>query len=104
MDRRKFLRGLGLFGITVGATTPTVADPKKPKSILAKETIDKLEDSSCQLKLHAAYDPKTKPSSESMYSLINQEYNTNVEVAIKVGPDGNLYVKCNDKWQRVLTT
>ena len=42
MDRRQFLRGLGIFGIGAGASAPALADSKKPK--IPKEILDKLDE------------------------------------------------------------
>lgn len=99
MDRRQFLRGLGIFGIGAGASAPMFANVKP----VAKDISDKLNSSNHQLRLSAGYNPKPAKYANGYAFLGGQEYETNVMVDMKVGPDGNLYIKTNDVWKQIKT-
>ena len=105
MDRRQFLRGLGIFGIVAGASAPAIADSKKAE--IPQEILDKLDESNTHLVLMGQYDQKPKKSYQyngsTVYSFDLPEYNTTTQVAMKAGPDGNLYLKINDVWKKVAT-
>lgn len=106
MDRRQFLRGLGIFGIGAGASAPALADSKKPK--IPKEVLDKLDEGHQHFTLMGQYDKKPQKQYEyngsTIYMAGMPEYNTTTQVAFKAGPDGNLYIKVNDEWKQVATT
>ena len=117
MDRRSFLRKGGLFGALVAAASaPAVAAasplPTPTRNSVSKETIEALDSNPMTLHLQAGYGEKVAESNERMritseggfYFNPQPEYNKQVNVAIKPGPDGHLYVKINDEWKKILTT
>ena len=117
MDRRAFLRNGGLFGALLGAASvPTVVDrmtiAATPKSGVSEETVAELESNPMTLHLQAGYGEKQSEAQERMritseggfYFNPQPEYNKTVTAAIKPGPDGELYIKTNDTWKRILTT
>lgn len=116
MDRRSFLRKGGLFGALVAAASaPAIAEAatKKPAvKGVSKDMQEALESNPMSLHLQAGYGEKIAESQERMritseggfYFNPQPEYNTTVNVALKPGPDGELYIKKNGEWKRIVTT
>lgn len=105
MDRRQFLRSFGIFGLSAGASAPALADSETK---IPKEVIEKLDESPHHLVLMGQYDKKPQKTYDyngaTIYMSAQPEYNTLTQVAMKAGPDGNLYIKINDVWKKVSTT
>ena len=122
-ERRKFLRGVGLFGALAagamaarGNTTPpvvinnnytTVTGDEFPTEELEKQIAGKP-----MLQLRATYGEELPPpkihGTETMYlvaGISTPQYKPGTEKQIKVdivpGPDGKLYVKENDTWRKL---
>lgn len=117
MDRRGFLKGGGLFGALLGAAAvPSVIEKittaAAPTDSVSDETVAQLESNPMNLHLQAGYGEKIAEPQERMritadggfYFNSQPEYNRMVGVTIKPGPDGELYVKKNGTWQKILTT
>lgn len=116
MDRRSFLRKGGLFGALVAAASaPAIAEAatKKPAvEDVSKDVVEALDSTPMSLHLQAGYGTNIAEPQERMritseggfYFNPQPEYNNQVNVALKPGPDGELYVKKNGEWKRVLTT
>ena len=116
MDRRSFLRKGGLFGALVAAASaPAIAEAatRKPATKdVSKEIAEALDANPMSLHLQAGYGEKIAEPQERMritseggfYFNPQPEYNNTVNVALKPGPDGELYVKKNGEWKRILTT
>lgn len=116
MDRRSFLRKGGLFGALVAAASaPAIAEAatKKPAvKGVSKDMQEALESNPMSLHLQAGYGEKIAESQERMritseggfYFNPQPEYNNTVHVSLKPGPDGELYIKKNGEWKRIVTT
>lgn len=116
MDRRGFIKCGGLFGTLLGAAAvPSVVEkitmPAAPEDGVSNETITQLESNISHMQLHAQYGEKiTEPrerariTSDGFYFAAQPEYNNTVSVTLKPGPDGELYIKKNGQWQKILTT
>lgn len=116
MDRRSFLRKGGLFGALVAAASaPAIAEAatKQPAIEGVSEDIQEaLNSNPMSLHLQAGYGEKIAEPQERMritseggfYFNPQPEYNNTVNVALKPGPDGELYIKKNGEWKRIVTT
>jgi hypothetical protein len=118
-ERRKFLRGVGLFGaLAAGATAAkanvapvvinnnytTVTGDEFPTEELEKQIENKPV-----LMLQATYGTPKTPSSDPYNPYMIAGFGENyvegtkkqVQVQIVPGPDGKLYVKENDTWRKL---
>jgi hypothetical protein len=108
--RRNFFKYLGLAGGVAGggivAAAAVLPDPNKA------ECINQIQQSSgFGLNLTHTYGvEESKPSVASHYNTISVAQKNyvpgtekTVNLGLNVGPDGEMYLKINDKWRRVVT-
>ena len=113
MERRKFLTGSGMVAAAVAGVVLGYRQYNN-KPVVDKRVLDEVDSGNQTLVLMQGYGKKeVKPvesSEESgeygVYYIYNQadSYDKMVQVGIKPGPDGNLYVKTNGEWKQVLTS
>jgi hypothetical protein len=112
MERRKFLTGSGMVA---GAIAGLVLGYRQynNKPVVDKKVLDEVDASSMSLQLTHGYGAKKDPIPQfdeddpNRFYIISptaQNYDKMVTVAIKPGPDGNLYIKTNNEWKQVLTS
>jgi hypothetical protein len=115
MERRKFLTGSGMVA---GAIAGLVLGYRQynNKPVVDKKVLDEVDASSMSLQLTHGYGPKKNPvhpvhefdeDDPNRFYIISPtavSYDKMVTVAIKPGPDGNLYIKTNNEWKQVLTS
>jgi hypothetical protein len=112
MERRKFLTGSGMVA---GAIAGLVLGYRQynNKPVVDKKVLDEVDASSMSLELKHGYGAKKDPipqfdedDSNRFYIISPTAYSYDkiVTVAIKPGPDGNLYIKTNNEWKQVLTS
>ena len=97
-SRRGFLKNLGVFGGLAGAAYIGYREATEEKP--DKEVIDKLDNGSSLLTLTSGYDPEPIKTYGN-YTVGLPNYTTQKTASLKVGYDGKLYVKENDKWRKV---
>lgn len=130
-SKRRFLKNGGLLGaFFAGAATPIVVERVVEKE-LPKEIVDfslaKQLNQTPNLTVTASYGEVSPPkpsSSDMVFTTAGEEKLrisssgllmtgqttlvpgtvNQVEVSMVPGPDGNLYIKVNDQWKKVLTT
>ena len=108
MDRRTFLRNGGLIGALFGvASSPVLANAVNKSSEVSEDIIKQLESNNTHLTLTNSYSTEGQEvmridSNGSFGIGVTPTKQTRVEM--KPGPDGNLYIKTNDTWKRILTT
>jgi hypothetical protein len=100
MDRRNFLKRGGLLGaIIAGASVPAQA------SSLSKDLVDKLENNGSNITFVNSYDSEPKErmrlNADGSFSVGSTEPRQSLDVVLKPGPDGNLYIKTNNTWKKV---
>jgi len=120
-DRRKFLRGVGLFGALAAGAAAVRANAAPPVVInnhyttvtgdeVPNDYLEKQIESQSVLSLRATYGEEMPPAkihgTNDMYIIgITPTYKPGtekqVEVRIVPGPDGKLYVKENDIWRKL---
>jgi len=125
-DRRKFLRGVGLFGALAAGAAASRANAAPPVVInnhyttvtsdeIPNEYLEKQIESQSVLALRATYGEEMPPTkihgtkihgTNDMYVIgITPTYKPGtekqVEVRIVPGPDGKLYVKENGAWRKL---
>jgi hypothetical protein len=107
--RRGFLRNVGFLGLFgTGATLAQGTDKEKTsRAELEVVPVEELDSNKADIIFNSTYGEidtdKIKNSPFSLYG--DQKYKPEtikkVEVTLKVGPDGKLYVKENDIWRKV---
>jgi hypothetical protein len=112
-SRRNFFRGAGkgaglLGAFFAGVSAPAIAETVKQK--VDPSVVAKIEEQSCHgnISLIRTYG-EIAPKTDSPYTFdIGPNFVPGTEKTMKVhlapGPDGELYLKINDEWKRVLTT
>jgi hypothetical protein len=120
-DRRKFLRGVGLFGALAAGAATVRANAAPPVVInnhyttvtgdeIPSEYLEKQIEAKPVLLLSATYGEEMPPTkvhgTDNMYIIgINPTYKPGTEKRVEVrlvpGPDGKLYVKENDTWRKL---
>ena len=106
-SRRSFFKYLGLAGGVAGggivAAAAVLPDPEKT------ECAKKLDSTMTNLSFRQTYGERlSDPAPLSNHVFIHEPRyvpGTKKEVAVgmNVGPDGELYLKINDKWRKVVT-
>lgn len=98
-ERRKFIKGFGLFGaVLAGAASAKVVIEEKKKPV--EDISDLAPDYSSVLVLHGNRLPPKEPIPHSgFYIMSNAEYANKVSLA--VGRDNRLWIKSGDYWKRV---
>ncbi len=118
LSRRNFFRGAGkgaglLGAFFAGVSAPAIAEAVKQK--VDPSVVAKIEEQSCHgnlslIRTYGEIAPKTdSPYTDSPYTFgVGPNFVPGTEKTMKVhlvpGPDGELYLKINDEWKRVLTT
>lgn len=101
--RRNFFKVLGLgAGVAAtgvaGAAALVAATPGKSEVVKQLEKVD-----NNSITFTAAYGEEIpRPPSNTFYVHATRSHNS-VKATIKVGPDGNMYLKQNGKWARIVT-
>ena len=113
-SRRNFFRGAGkgaglLGAFFAGVSAPAIAEAVKQK--VDPSVVAKIEEQSSHgnLSLIRTYGEIAPPDQSQGYTFrVGPEFVPGTEKTMKVhlapGPDGELYLKINDEWKRVLTT
>ena len=108
-ERRGFLRNVGLLGLFASGTTVAQGVPKDGTSKTEKEVIpvDELNSNTSHIVFQSTYGEIDDNKIENSFFISSDEQKykpetiKRVEVALKVGPDGKLYVKENDIWRKI---
>ena len=104
-DRRNFLRKIGILGAF--ASGPAIAQNsfasvQKTEEIIPVKDLEKNVNSLKFIETYGEIDPSKNTgfftNDDSRYK---PETIKKVEVTLKVGPDGKLYVKENDIWRKI---
>lgn len=107
--RRGFLRNVGFLGLFgTGATLAQGTDKEKTsRAELEVIPVEELNSNRSHIVFQSTYGEidSDKIKNSFLISSDEQKYKPEtikrVEVALKVGPDGKLYVKENDIWRKV---
>lgn len=107
--RRGFLRNVGFLGLfgTGAALAQSIEKDKTSRAELEVVPVEELESNRSDIIFQSTYGEidtdKIKNSSFLLYG--DQKYKPEtikeVQVTMKVGPDGKLYVKENDIWRKI---
>lgn len=117
MQRRKFLTGSGMVAAAAAGIVLGYRQYNN-KPVVDKKVLDQVDASSMSLELRHGYGVKKDPIPQFddpqfdeddfnrlyIISPTTPNYDKIVTVAIKPGPDGNLYIKTNNEWKQVLTS
>lgn len=105
--RRKFFKVLGLAGgVATGGVVAAAAvlpDPEKT------ECVKKLDKTMTNIQFQQTYGQRLPdPASSSNYVFVHEPRyvpgtRKDVNVGMNVGPDGEMYLKINGKWRRIVT-
>ena len=106
--RRKFFEVLGFGGAAAALTATGVASATviARKEAAKEKAIKDIESSgNPQIRFNATYGEIAPPKPNQF--TIGKEYfpgtRKDVTASLTVGPDGNLYLKQNGKWRRIVT-
>lgn len=101
--RRNFFKYLGLAGGVAGggivAAAAVLPDPEKT------ECVKKLDTTMTSIQFQQTYGqrlPDSAPLSNHMLGYVPGT-RKDVNVGMNVGPDGEMYLKINGKWRRIVT-
>jgi len=105
--RRNFFKYLGLAGGVAGggivAAAAVLPDPEKT------ECVKKIENAMSNIQFQQTYGQRLPdPASPSNHMFIREPRyvsgtRKDVNVGMNVGPDGEMYLKINGKWRRIVT-
>jgi|APGre2960657404_1045060.scaffolds.fasta_scaffold46808_3 hypothetical protein len=105
--RRNFFKYLGLAGGVAGggivAAAAVLPDPEKT------ECVKKLDKTMTNIQFQQTYGQRLPdPASPSNHMFIREPRyvsgtRKDVNVGMNVGPDGEMYLKINGKWRRIVT-
>jgi len=105
--RRNFFKYLGLAGSVAGggivAAAAVLPDPEKT------ECVKKIENAMSNIQFQQTYGQRLPdPASPSNHMFIREPRyvsgtRKDVNVGMNVGPDGEMYLKINGKWRRIVT-
>jgi hypothetical protein len=104
MNRREFLTNVGLGGFLALSTQKAVSKEQSeelPEDIL--QQLNQVNYCTGNFVLTAQYDPVHTVNTNNSLIRTCPEFKRNVEVALKPGPDGNLYLQYNGQWKKILT-
>ncbi len=104
MNRREFLSGLGLGSLLV--VVPNKVNSQEYNGIEENilQALNQTNFCSGEFILTSSYDPVPTKITNSSLIPVCPKFNNTVEIILKPGPDGNLYIRHKDQWKRVLTS
>ena len=105
--RRNFFKYLGLAGgVATGGVVAAAAvlpDPEKA------ECVKQVDGTTAKILFNQTYGERVIPQPRDTYLISSQEpqyvpgTRKEVTIGMNVGPDGELYLKVNGKWRKVVT-
>lgn len=104
MNRREFLSHIGLGGLLITVPSVTSAESNEISEPIL-QALNQTDVCSGNFRLMAQYDPEPfKINNNNSLIPVCPQFNKTVEIILKPGPDGNLYINHNGTWKRILTT
>lgn len=104
MNRREFLGSLGLGSLLVVVPNNVKSQEYNGIEENILQALNQTDFCSGDFMLTSNYDPVPTKITHSSLIPVCPEFNNKVEIVLKAGPDGNLYIRDKDQWKRVLTS